>query len=83
MSGGIVGDSHFWWSRLSGLAVVAALLVTAALKEGSPLSAPLVAAGLVVLGAWLAVEVTRITDAHYAKEHRRLTEDNNSRSEDS
>lgn len=38
------------------------------MKFPSSMSEAFIAAGLVILGAWLAVEIAAIVDRHYSKE---------------
>jgi hypothetical protein len=57
------------WTRVGPFAAAALLLIGGALKAPSPLSEGLVSAGLVVLGAWLAVEIAALIDKHYDDNH--------------
>jgi hypothetical protein len=61
-------DKSFW-TRIGPFAAAALLLIGGAVKYPSQLSESLVAAGLVVLGAWLAVEIAAIVDKHYDGDH--------------
>lgn len=54
-----------FWMRAGPLATAVMLLIGAALKFPSALSEAFVAAGLVVLGAWLALEIMGVVDTHY------------------
>lgn len=55
------------WARMGPFAASAMLMIGAGLKYPSEYSTALMAAGLVVFGAWLAVEIAAIIDIHYDK----------------
>lgn len=56
------------WARIGPFAAAALLLLGGAVKFPSSMSEAFIAAGLVILGAWLAVEIAAIVDRHYSKE---------------
>lgn len=60
---------HSFWTRIGPFAAAALLLIGGSVKYPSTLSEGLIAAGLVVLGAWLAVEIAALVDRHYDGNH--------------